>query len=185
MSLICKICTRYFVMLSGKVCVSLCYIASVYADSYILPECIVRPGSFGGLMVLYEANFIKLNQLIANLGERTGCCVSRAPGDCDLYLSFEERSRYTCQLRLTYMFTGQDGERVPEPDLVAKVYRDARMVEVRSWVYTQHHEKLRELGAIYTRPLDLCWTRNIMLSKWLDYLLERGHAFPAHSLASA
>jgi uncharacterized protein YqiB (DUF1249 family) len=185
MSLICKICTRYFVMLSGKVCVSLCYIASVYADSYILPECIVRPGSFGGLMVLYEANFIKLNQLIANLGERAGYCVSRAPGDCDLYLSFEERSRYTCQLRLTYMFSGQDGERVPEPDLVAKVYRDARMVEVRSWVYTQHHEKLRELGAIYTRPLDLCWTRNIMLSKWLDYLLERGHAFPVHSLASA
>lgn len=185
MFLMCKIFTRYFVMLSRKVCVSLCYIGNVYADSYILPECIVRPGSFGGLMVLYEANFIKLSQLIGNLGERTGSCVSRAPGDCDLYLRFEERSRYTCQLRLTYMFTGQDDERVAEPDLVAKVYRDARMVEVRSWVYTQHHEKLRELGAIYMRPLDLCWTRNIMLSKWLDYLLERGHAFPEYGLASA
>jgi len=185
MCLVCKIFTRYFVMLSGKVCVPLCYIASVYADSYILPECIVRPGSFGGLMVLYEANFIKLNQLIANLDERTVSGVSHAPGDCDLYLRFDERSRYTCQLRLTYMFGGQDDKRVAEPDLVAKVYRDARMVEVRSWVYTQNHEKLRELGAIYTRPLDLCWTRNIMLSKWLDYLLERGHAFPAHSLATA
>jgi len=135
-------------------------------------------------MVLYEANFIKLNQLIANLGERTGNSVSHAPGDCDLYLRIEERSRYTCQLRLTYMFTGQDGQPLAEPDLVAKVYRDARMVEVRSWVYTQHHEKLRELRAIYTRPLDLCWTRNIMLSKWLDYLLERGHTFPAPCLAS-
>ena len=181
----CKIVTRYFVMLSGKVCVSLCYIASVYADSYILPECIVRPGSFGGLMVLYEANFIKLNQLVESLGQRTGSNVSRAPGDCDLYLRIEERSRYTCQLRLTYMFSAQNDERVAEPDLVAKVYRDARMVEVKSWVYTQNHAKLRELGVIYMRPLDICWTRNMMLSKWLDYLLERGHTFPVNSLASA
>ena len=33
------------------------------ADSYIVPECIARPGSFGGLMTLYEANYIKLTQL--------------------------------------------------------------------------------------------------------------------------
>jgi len=172
-------------MVSESVFNSLCYIASVYADSYILPECIVRPGSFGGLMVLYEANFIKLNQLIGNLCDRTGTSISHAAGDCDLYLSMEGRSRYTCQVRLTYLFAGQDAEWVAEPDLLAKVYRDARMVEVRSWVYTHHHEKLRELGARYTRPLDICWTRNIMLSKWLDYLLERGHGFPAQSLARA
>lgn len=157
----------------------------MYADSYILPECIVRPGSFGGLMVLYEANFIKLNQLIGNVCDRTGASISHASGDCDLYLNMEGWSRYTCQVRLTYLFAGQDAEQLAEPDLLAKVYRDARMVEVRSWVYTDHHPKLRELGARYSRPLDLCWTRNIMLSKWLDYLLERGHGFPAHKLASA
>ena len=30
------------------------------ADSYIVPECFVRPGTLGGLISLYEGNFIKL-----------------------------------------------------------------------------------------------------------------------------
>jgi uncharacterized protein YqiB (DUF1249 family) len=180
-----KLALRFFVMVSESVCKWLCYIASVYADSYILPECIVRPGSFGGLMVLYEANFIKLNQLIGRLGHSTGSGLSRVTGDCDLYLDIENCSKYTCQVRLSYLFTEDQTEWMAEPDLLAKVYRDARMVEVRSWVNMHRHEKLRELGARYSRPLDQYWTRNIMLSKWLDYLLERGHSFPQGCLARA
>jgi uncharacterized protein len=172
-------------MLSESVPRSLCYIAGVYADSYILPECIVRPGSFGGLMVLYEANFIKLNQLLPGIGKGTGKAVSRTTGDCDLYLDIESCSRYTCQLRLTYRFATAYEQVVAEPDLLARVYRDARMVEVRSWVNTHRHTLLHELDTRYSRPLDLCWTRNMMLSKWLDYLLERGHKFSADRLINA
>jgi uncharacterized protein YqiB (DUF1249 family) len=136
-------------------------------------------------MVLYEANFIKLSQLVPDLFERTGTSVSRSAGDCDLHLGIEARSRYTSQVRLSYRFADSDSEWVAEPDLLAKVYRDARMVEVRSWVYPDRHPLLRELGARYFRPLDLCWSRNIMLSKWLDYLLDCGHKFPVQGRVSA
>ena len=33
-------------------------------DSLIVPECIYRPGTFTGLMTLYESNYVKLLQLI-------------------------------------------------------------------------------------------------------------------------
>ena len=32
-------------------------------DSLLVPQCVYRPGTFTGLMTLYESNYIKLNQL--------------------------------------------------------------------------------------------------------------------------
>lgn len=155
------------------------------ADSYILPECIVKPGSFGGLMALYEANFIKLSQLIEGLEQRSDRDLSMIPDDCKLYFAIENRTRYTCELRLTYLFEQQgragggiSAAQVADPDLVARVYFDARMAEVTGWINSHRHELLRSLSRRYQQELDLCWRRNIMLSKWLDYLLERGHRFP-------
>ena len=151
-------------------------------DSYILPECIVHPGSFGGLMVMYEANYIKLNQLVHGLPDCSGHYLSHSDNGCNLHLTIEERTKYTCHLRLTYLFDNDDednrNECVADPDLLAKVYFDARMVEVKGWINADHHELLRELGRRFYRPLDQCWTRNIMLNKWLDYLLDQGHLFP-------
>jgi uncharacterized protein YqiB (DUF1249 family) len=147
-------------------------------DSYILPECIARPGSFGGLMTLYEANYIKLAQLVPALAGRADSLVSQSPGDCDLHLSIEKQTRYTCELRLTYLFEDADGL-VSDPDLVARVYYDARMAEVRSWINHHRHAVLDSLRKEYGRELDQRWNRNIMLSKWLDYLYEQGHVFPA------
>ena len=149
-------------------------------DSYILPECIVKPGSFGGLMALYEANYIKLNQLAGSLEYCPNQRISFSSQDCNLYISVENRSRYTCELRLTYLFN-EGNDVVADPDLVARVYFDARMAEVKGWINAHRHELLRSLSRRYRGELDLCWTRNIMLSKWLDYLIERGHHFPAIS----
>lgn len=146
------------------------------ADSYIVPECIVKPASFGGLMALYESNFIKLNYLVSTLDHCTGAHISVCPDDFDLHLRIEKRSRYTCELRLTYVFA-TDAGRVADPDLVARVYFDARMVEVSGWVNAHRHALLRHLSGRYRMELDLCWTRNLMLGKWLDYLLDRGHRF--------
>lgn len=148
------------------------------ADSYILPECIARPGSFGGLMALYEANFIKLAQLVEGLEQRADRDISLVDGDCTLYFAIEQRSKYTCEVRLTYLFDEPDGM-VADPDLLARVYFDARVVEVTGWRQAHRHELLRLLSRRYQQELDLCWTRNMMLGKWLDYLLERGHRFPA------
>jgi uncharacterized protein YqiB (DUF1249 family) len=161
----------------------------MFADSYIVPECLARPGSFGGLMTLYEANNIKLTQLIPKLCDRDGVAVSHdnAPdnsddnSDCDLHLIIEHQTKYTCELRLTYLFE-DEAKLIADPDLIARVYYDARMVEVRSWIDHHRHAVLRKLSQEYRRELDQRWVRNIMLSKWLDYLQERGHFFPALSL---
>ena len=148
------------------------------ADSYIVPECIVQPRSFGGLMALYEGNYIKLNALIAGLGQQSGHFMSYTANDFDLRLIVEARTRYTCLLRLTYLFR-VSGHTLADPDLCAKVYFDARMSEVRGWAKHHRHEVLRNLDYRYSRELDRRWSRNMMLSKWLDYLLDMDHAFPA------
>lgn len=127
-------------------------------------------------MTLYEANFLKLNQLVDGLQNRAGQSVSYSIKDCNLHLRFEQRSKYTCELRLTYLFP-ETGVCVPDPDLLAKVYFDARMAEVRTWADEHQHALLRSLDVRFRRGVDRCWRRNIMFNKWLDYLLENGHRF--------
>jgi uncharacterized protein YqiB (DUF1249 family) len=150
------------------------------SDSYIVPECVIGRGSFGGLMALYESNFIKFNHLVGRLG--AGCdglaehYYSKAPTDCDLFLSVESRSRYTRDLRLTYRFTDED-QMIADPDLIIRVYLDARMTEVAGWAAHHQHAVLRGLAQRFTRELDKRWSRNMMLSKWLYYLMEKGHSF--------
>ena len=45
----------------------LCYSHLMFSDSYIVAECIIGRGSFGGLMALYESNFIKFRRLAGNI----------------------------------------------------------------------------------------------------------------------
>jgi uncharacterized protein YqiB (DUF1249 family) len=150
------------------------------SDSYIVPECIIGRGSFGGLMALYESNFIKFSRLvgsIANSGERLGeYYLSTVPVDCDLYLSVESSTRYTRVLRMTYRFEEEDAL-IADPDLSVRVYLDARMTEVAGWATHHQHSVLRGLARRFTKELDKRWSRNMMLSKWLDYLLDMEHSF--------
>jgi uncharacterized protein YqiB (DUF1249 family) len=157
----------------------------VLADSYIVPQCSAAPRSLGALMALYEGNFIKLNGLAPGLlrapaGESG---LSRAARDLDLHLRVDAVTRYTVDLRLTYLFEeisgGQASGPTADPDLNLRLYLDARMVEVVSWSISHRHEVLRQLAASSARELDRRWSRNIMLGKWLDYLDDMGHAFRA------
>jgi uncharacterized protein YqiB (DUF1249 family) len=152
-------------------------------DSYILPECIAKPGSFGGLMTLYEANFIKLVQIVPELSCVSKNLVSKSTEDCDLHLTIEHQTKYTCELRLTYLFD-EDAGAVADPDLVARIYFDARMAEVRSWIDWRRHEVLRSLSEGWGTQLDQRWIRNMMFSKWLEYLQEKGHGFSPKSTVS-
>jgi hypothetical protein len=146
------------------------------ADSYIVPECLVRPGTLGGLISLYEGNFIKLSALLGDVAALSGRCISRSSRDCDLHLSIEDGSRYTRLLRLTYVFD-EGGTQVAEPDLCVRLYLDARVAEVIGWAQVGRHEGLSRLTEQYSRELDRRWARNMVLSKWLDYLLENGHSY--------
>lgn len=152
------------------------------ADSLIVPECVYRPGSFTGLMTLYESNFLKLQRLVEGDLAQLEDGVSHVERDCDLYLSVISRDRYTTSFRLTYLFDAQPGDPEPEPlvadpDLTLKIYLDARLIEAVSLAATHRHHKLRELARSHTVELDRRWQRNMMLNKWLDYLLDTGHRF--------
>ncbi|MDJ0926280.1 MAG: DUF1249 domain-containing protein [Gammaproteobacteria bacterium] len=146
------------------------------SDSYIVPEGSVQPRSFGGLMVLYESNFIKLNNLTGGLDQLRGPIVSYCPADFPLQLCVDEATKYTRVLRLTYLI--EDGEAcVVDPDLRLRVYLDARLAEVSGWASHHRHGVLLNLRRRYGRELDHRWSRNMMLSKWLDYLADNGHSF--------
>lgn len=155
----------------------LCYSPIMWADSDIVPECIVRPGSLGGLISLYEGNFIKLAALLGDPTVPDGRFVSQSPRDGDLHLSIEEGSRYTRLLRLTYWFDEPPGDRVADPDLVLRLYLDARVAEVVGWAQFHRHAELAGIARCFATEIDRRWARNMMLGKWLDYLLDNGHRF--------
>lgn len=146
------------------------------ADSYIVPRCAATPGSFGGLMALYESNFIKLAALLGDPASLPASAVSVVAGDLPLHVTVDECAKYTRVLRLTYQFAEATGP-LADPDLCVRVYLDARLAEVRSWARHHHHGLLLQLRREFGRELDRRWSRNMMLGKWLDYLAERGHRF--------
>jgi uncharacterized protein len=135
-----------------------------------------RPRSFVSLMTLYESNFIRLGWLARDLKRLPAQAVSRVAGDCDLYLTVSERSRYTTTMALTYWFE-EAGQRIAEPNLELRIYHDARLLEACGGVDWRHHRDLADLRASCDGELDQRWARNQMLNKWLEYCAERGHRF--------
>ena len=64
----------------------------------------------------------------------------------------------------------------PDPDLILRIYHDARLVEAVSGLDRHTHPKLRELAGSSAAELDRRWRINMMLNKWLDYLFDVGHS---------
>src|SRR5690554_6705203 len=101
-------------------------------DSLIVPECIYRPGSFTGVMTIYESNYIKLRQLTTRFDWTGWSVVSTWPRDMYLCAQLLRRDRYTTALKLTYWFEEPGGMLVPDPDLIVRIYHDARLAEAVS-----------------------------------------------------
>jgi uncharacterized protein YqiB (DUF1249 family) len=135
-----------------------------------------RPRSFVALMALYESNYIRLSWLAGDLRALKGKHRSVTREDCDLVLSVTECSAYTTTLNLTYLLPGPKQPR-EYPDMHVRIYHDARLVEAQEWAHTHTSTVLRALRTRAERELDQRWARNMMLNKWLEYCLERGHRF--------
>lgn len=148
---------------------------NLLVDSLIRPECVFRPGSFTGLMTIYESNYIKLRHLFPDVELLQEDRVSHATRDPDLHATLLERQPYTTTFKLTYQFPEPDGRSVLDPDLTVRVYHDARLVEAVMVCVEHRHAKLRELARLHSRELGRRWQSNMMLNKWLDYLLDMGH----------
>lgn len=125
-----------------------------------------RPRGFVALMGLYESNFLRLGILTGDLLALPRHAVSMVAGDCELQLTVLERARYTSELSLTYVLpaTALSAGVQRVPDLRLRVYHDARTVEALP-------------DGRQERELHQCWSRNLMLNKWLEYCVERGHHF--------
>ncbi len=143
-------------------------------DSHIVPQTIVKPKSFAGLMALYESNYLRLMYLIPELERLDGCFRSRVAGDCELHVDILERCRYTVTLSLTYLFETDEG-RVADPDMTVRAYLDGKQAEAMSLSGHHRHATLRRLAREHKAELDARWKRNIVLNKWLDYLTDHGH----------
>jgi len=143
-------------------------------DSQLVPQTIIRPRSFVGLMTLYESNFLRLRQLIPELERLDGYYQSRVAGDCDLHLEILDRSRYTVTLSLSYFFQ-VDGMRIADPDMKVRAYLDGYLAEAMSLSGDHRHAELRRLTRAHRAELDSRWRRNIVLNKWLEYLMDQGH----------
>lgn len=143
-------------------------------DSHLVPETIVKPKSFVGLMALYESNFLRLLRIIPEVDRIDGCFRSRVAGDCDLYVEVIETSRYTVTLSLTYHLATDSGLLV-DPDMMVRVYLDGQQAEVLAIGEQQRHATLRRLVFEHHEELDRRWRCNIILNKWLEYLSDQGH----------
>lgn len=104
--------------------------------------------------------------------------VSRSEQDCPLHLEVVERDRYTQTVRLTYEFTDESGVR-RQPDLWVRLYRDASVAEALQCNQRPPWQAEDDADPAAHAFLSAQWRRNLLLNKWLDYLLERGHAFDA------
>jgi uncharacterized protein YqiB (DUF1249 family) len=140
----------------------------------LVPQTIIKPKSFVGLMAMYESNYLRLMQLIPELERLDGCFRSRVAGDCELFVDVLERCRYTVTLSLTYFFEGENG-RVADPDMTVRAYLDGRVAEAMSLSGNHRHSELRRLTKAHRAELNARWKRNVVLNKWLEYLSDQGH----------
>ena len=143
-------------------------------DCQLVPQTIVRPNSFVGLMSLYESNYLRLLQLIPELKRLDGCFHSRVAGECDLFVDVLERCRYTVTISLTYRFDSEKGD-IANPDMLVRAYLDGELAEAMSLGQNQRQDHLRKLIISQDRGLSARWKRNVILNKWLEYLGDQGH----------
>jgi uncharacterized protein YqiB (DUF1249 family) len=126
-------------------------------------------------MTLYESNYIKLHNLTAAFDWPSDNVISASPEDIDLHATIMRREPYTTTLKLTYWFPEAEDIPVADPDLILRVYHDARLAEAVRGRERHCHHKLRELAASSGAELDRRWRVNMTLNKWLDYLFDVGH----------
>ena len=148
------------------------------ADSLLLPQCVFRPGSFSGLMLLYESNYYKLLELTGGLGAAESHWISRVRNEDDLHVEWLGDEPYTSTLRMTYWLrSGRGSATTAAPNLTVRIYRDAAQVEALADGVPARRPGTGRRAPLPGRELALRWQRNMLLNKWLDYLIDCGHGF--------
>ena len=128
------------------------------------------------LISLHESNYVRLLRLIPDIRDLQGTVVSRVSGALDLYLSIDERYKYTTNLMLTYKFHDNDAI-VLEPRARICVYHDVRAAELLSHCRRRRSRKLFPWRKGKMPELERRWEMNRFLYKWLRFCTHQGHLF--------
>ena len=140
-------------------------------DHEIVPQSIAEPNSFVGLMTLYESNYVKLNHLFPNIKQYDDDRSIKSPFGNDIHLGISKKTKYTMIISMTYSF--EESEIIEyEPNLIIKVYFDSRSAEVISIGKLSKKSKLRDITYQNKNIINELWRRNIILNKWLDYIID-------------
>lgn len=137
-------------------------------------ERIPKLSRFGWLMGLYAENYLHLNRLFAPCDLPKGLYLSSVGDGLDLRIDVIEQHRYTSELRLTYDLNDPvTGEL--DPSAYLRVYRDARQAETTHCYVGRRWQDVMGLYPPADQLLSHRMRMNTFLSKWLEYLAERGH----------
>tara|TARA_B100001113_G_scaffold282933_1_gene237971 strand:- start:426 stop:872 length:447 start_codon:yes stop_codon:yes gene_type:complete len=140
-------------------------------DHEIVPQSIAEPGSFVGLMTLYESNYIKLNYLFPEIRQyNTDKSIKSLFGN-DIHLGINKKTKYTMIVSMTYSFEEIDIIEY-EPNLTIKIYFDSRSAEVIGVGKLNKKSRLRDITYQNKNIINQLWRRNIILNKWLDYIID-------------
>ena len=140
-------------------------------DHEIVPQSIAEPGSFVGLMTLYESNYIKLNYLFPKIRQyNTDKSIKSLFGN-DIHLGINKKTKYTMIISMTYSFEEIDIIEY-EPNLTIKIYFDSRSAEVIGVGKLNKKSRLRDITYQNKNIINQLWRRNIILNKWLDYIID-------------
>lgn len=131
---------------------------------------LILPKTFSGLMDLYEQNFLRMRRLAPDLGIADEM-ISLAPGHLDLYLTVEERCKYTSTVNMTYAFHDQQRE-IRQPDMHIRIYHDARIAEAQDRLLHRKQRRIYSHEGIAAK-----WQLNRFLYKWLGYCIYQQHYF--------
>ena len=140
-------------------------------DHEIVPQSIAEPNSFVGLMTLYESNYVKLNHLFPNIKQYDDDRSIKSPFGNDIQLGVNKKTKYTMIISMTYSFEGSEIIEY-EPNLTIKIYFDSRSAEVIGIGKLSKKNKLRDITYQNKNIINQLWRRNIILNKWLDYIID-------------
>lgn len=144
----------------------------------------LRVQGMGALMTEMEDNYLLLRQLSHDLRALPDRWVSPEYTGLRLRLQVMERSPYTSTLQLSYELE-LDNDRHLAPDLLIRVYHDARLAEVlrcgdRQQPGAGHYDNTRGRQSIHNQL-----QANRFLHQWLGYCLRQGHRCPAETESPA
>ena len=135
----------------------------------------IASGKFQYLMGLYAENYWRLVNGFGPDALAVGRYESDAGDGLDLIVDVIEKHPYTTEMRLSYRFH-DDVTGTPDPSAYVRLYRDARLAEVTHCYVGARLEDVLGRFADPKTIFDHRLRMNSFLSKWLEYLADRGHS---------